>query len=271
MITNKLGLPLALVRALQHDSYDPGESDITVTQLIDPPFLVRLSKEEVDEDASEMTWRFYGTLFHNNLEKFAGPDALTEVRFYTTVNKWKVGGKLDILENGVLTDWKTTSTWASEGKQEWEQQLNLLRLLCELNGFQVGAIQIVAFYKDWTAHKKGTNGYPSASVGVIPVKMWSMEKAMSFLEERVRAHQDPNPPPCTDEERWMTEKVFALMPNKGKRAIKLFKSLEEAEEAEEATKGTFIQPRPTSYRRCEAYCRVRSICPVLKQEASWEG
>jgi len=37
MLTNNTGLPELLVKALEHDSYNKGKSDYTVTQLISPP------------------------------------------------------------------------------------------------------------------------------------------------------------------------------------------------------------------------------------------
>jgi hypothetical protein len=44
-LTNKHGLPEAIVRAVMNDPYDRGNCDFTVTQLLQPPQLARLTRE----------------------------------------------------------------------------------------------------------------------------------------------------------------------------------------------------------------------------------
>ena len=56
VITNKHGLPDALVRAVQNDPYSAGQSDISVTALIDAPqrrVLKRKHDKEITVDVSE--------------------------------------------------------------------------------------------------------------------------------------------------------------------------------------------------------------------------
>ncbi len=272
MLTNKLGLPSGIVRAVENDPYSRGKSDISVTQLIAPAYQRRLmGLHEPQEDVADRIWALLGTSVHHIIERAYRGSGLSEKRLFTEVNGWTVSGQLDVLEDDVLTDFKVTSVWSRDGKIEWEQQLNLLFALCHLNGYAVERLQIVAIYRDWSMMKAGAGDYPASQVGVIPVPKWPVEEAIKFLYQRVEEHQNPEPPPCTDQERWMTPPVFALMKKGNKRAVKLYEDRDEAQKAaDEGGKAMYVEARPVSYRRCENYCPVSTVCPVLKQAVTWE-
>lgn len=70
MLTNKLNLPLAVVQAVTNDPYTRGDSDISVTQLISPPYQRRLRQTvEPVEDVAERLFSLYGQLAHGLLER----------------------------------------------------------------------------------------------------------------------------------------------------------------------------------------------------------
>ena len=48
-LTNKFNLPEPIVNAVNNTGYTPGSSDITVTQLIQPPLIRKLRIEHDDE------------------------------------------------------------------------------------------------------------------------------------------------------------------------------------------------------------------------------
>jgi hypothetical protein len=267
MLTNKYNLPSGIVQAVENDPYTRGNSDISVTGLIAPPYLRKLREEvEVVEDVADRIWSLLGQSVHTILERAYQGSGIAEQRLFMPVNGWTVSGQMDVLEDGVLSDFKVTSVWSRDGKLEWEQQLNLLRLLCEENGHPVERLQIIAIYRDWQMSKTIDKEYPETQVGVIPVSMWSLDKAKAFMLERVKAHQHEEPPSCTDDERWLSPAVWAVKKDGRKSAIRLLDDQEKADlMADELGKGHFVEFRPGEYRRCTNYCNVSHACPV------WQG
>ena len=274
MLTNRLNLPRSIFAAVANDPYTKGKSDISVTGLIAPPYQRKLREStEVQEDVSDRIWSLLGQSVHTVLER-AYPegttDAIVEQRLFAEVNGWTVSGQMDVLEGGVLNDFKVTSVWSRDGKIEWEQQLNLLAALCRRefqrtgdDRYLVTKLQIIAIYRDWVMSKTFDQDYPQAQVGVIEVPLWDLDRQEAFLLERVVAHQSPEPPVCTDDERWKTETVWALMKEGRKSAVKLYGDEASANEAcEKAGKGHSVVCRLGEYRRCANYCNVSHACPA---------
>lgn len=272
-LTNKYNLPGVLVRAVANDSYSRGNSDISVTSLISPPFQRRLM-ETTDriEDVSDRIWSLLGTAVHSIVERAATPEDISEERFFHPVDGKIVSGQCDLLRDGTLYDFKVTSVWSyiNGGKVEWEQQLNLLRYLAAMKAittnddrYIVTKLAIVAIFRDFQAMKAGIDGYPEAAAALIEIPVWSLEKAASYLLDRVRAHFADEHPPCTDEERWATKETFAVMKNGRKSALKLHDTRDAAEEmAKDKGKDHYVEVRPKTFRRCESYCSVSHTCPA---------
>jgi hypothetical protein len=263
MLTNRYNLPAPLVNAVRNDTYSRGRSDISVTQLIQPPQIRYLSKGmELEEDVSDFIWRLLGQAVHTILERACDGKDIAEQRVYSNVRGWVVSGQFDLHEEDfTLNDYKITSVYARDGKMEWVNQLNLLRALCVRNGKRVDKLQIVAIFRDWRKKEALSADYPQSQVAVIPVEMWPLEKAEAYLDERVRLHQLEIPPPCTDEERWKRPTKWALMKKNRKRAVKLFDSKPVFVTLD---KDQFWEIRPGGYARCEAYCSVSRLCPQWK-------
>lgn len=284
MLTNKLNLPRSIVAAVTNDPYTKGKSDISVTTLIQPPYLRQLRESGVElvEDVSDRIWSLLGQSVHTVLERAypeGSTDAIVEQRMYAHVNGWVVSGQMDVIEGGILNDFKVTSVWSAKGKKEWEEQLNLLAYLAneeyKASGderYIVKGLQIIAIFRDWVQSKAefDSGDYPKAQVGVIQIPLWTPERQAEFMLERVRLHQMETPPPCTDEERWKTEDVYALKKDGRKSAVKLYSDLTEAENAMTAAgKGHFVEFRKGEYRRCASYCNVAHACPQLKSEVEF--
>ena len=78
-------------------------------------------------------------------------------------------------------------------------------------------------------------------------------------------HTGATLPPCTPDQMWEKETVYALKKEGAVRAKSLHQSLEEAEEAlEKAGKGFFIETRPGERTRCKYYCPVSNYCQQYK-------
>ena len=272
-LTNKIGLPEALVNAVRNDGYSRGAADISVTQLIDSPFIRHLRQQhasELTEDVSDRIWSLMGQSIHAILER-ANLSGLVEQRLFADVAGKKLSGQFDHLENGVLTDWKMTSVWAVVyGKPDWGKQLNVLAYLCRLKGLTVNSLQIVAILRDWSKSKAGKeDNYPDTQVVTIPITLWTPERQEEYVLERINAHFHDGTPPCTDDERWVKPGKFAVMKKGRKSALRLLDSKEEAEKwVVENGEGTEIVERPATFNRCELFCNVNQFCPVWQQVMS---
>ena len=267
-LTNKFNLPEPIVNAVQNQGYTPGSSDITVTQLIQPPLIRQLRikhDDAIEEDASDRVWALFGSSVHHLLEMaYKGSTVRREERVYAEVLGWKLGGAFDVLEGSHLSDYKVTSVFAASGKIEWERQLNVLRWLLHKNGTEVTKLSITAIFRDWRPREQQKNPeYPARPILTLPIRMWTLDEAEAYVQERIALHQLSEPPMCNDEERWTTPEQWALMKKNGKRAIKLYPS------QEGVTLGTdqFWEHRPATYRRCEDYCSVNKFCPVWSNVA----
>jgi hypothetical protein len=100
-ITNKYNLPDSIVQAVTNDPYDSGSSDITATTLLKPPQMVALEKihgNEIENDAVDRIWSLLGQSVHHILDRADNGNVITEARFFTYVNGWKVSGQIDRLE-----------------------------------------------------------------------------------------------------------------------------------------------------------------------------
>jgi hypothetical protein len=289
-LTNKFNLPPAIENAIRNfeKNYTAGRGDtkISVTQLHKPPLMLQLEQrhwEELEEDVSDRIWVLFGSAIHYLLEHSAGKDDFTEERLKTVVNNWVVSGQADHFDaaSAVLSDYKVTSAWAVlDGfKTEWEQQLNVLKYLFELAGFEVKQCQIVAILRDWSkknylqdVKKMGDAAkYPQCPVKVVDIPIWTREHVLEYLNARVAAHQyaatqDINQiPQCTPEERWERPTVYALMKEGRKSAVKLYDTENEANAAA-TDKGHYVEIRQGQSVRCEDYCSANRFCPYYKSE-----
>ena len=291
MITNRLGLPKAIVDAVKNDPYTKGKSDISVTQLIQPPYQRKLRLEtEVIEDASDRLWSLVGQVGHGIVER-AYPVAFNEAakdltpaeclakfgvvaerRLFMDIAGWTVSGQFDVIEGDKLWDYKFTSVWSVKGetKTEWIHQLNLLRLLAIHNGIDVKQLGICAILRDWSKGKAKQGDYPKQQVEAVEIPVWTPEETMAYLEERVRLHQESDPPICTDLERWKKDDVFATMRQGRKSAIKLHESYQQAKaQVDTLGKDHYVEVRKGEYTRCQEYCNVAHNCKAMATEVGF--
>lgn len=291
-LTNKQNLPQSVVNAVKRDPYN-NQGTLSVTTLIKPPQMVRLEKEhfsEIEHDVSDSLWALYGQSIHHILERSVGEGDRAEVRLYMDVGGTKISGQYDLLtQAGILQDYKFTSVWAvkdclKNGKTEWEQQLNILRVLCEsVEEYpNIRKLEIIAFCRDWRNSEmlRDSGGYPR-KVEVIDVPMWHFCDAVDFINERIDLHTSDDVQPCTDEERWVVPGKWAVMKKGRKSALRLLDTegeackwvnengylkdgiefTSEAEHFSEFKSGISIEERPTKYNRCEGYCNCSKFCP----------
>lgn len=206
IVTNRYDLPSPLFRALQGNPKKPKERYITVTELISPAMIRKLTIQHWDElkiDASEKLWALLGTAIHEVISKHAPSEGLAEESLKVEFKGWTISGRPDLWIDGTLIDWKVTSVWSflMGEKPEWEAQLNVYHWLYHQHGFESRRLQIFAILRDWkTRDAKRVEGYPEIPFLSTEVPLWSLREAERYIKERLKAHE--NPKPCTEEEKW---------------------------------------------------------------------
>ncbi len=228
-LTNRLGLPQAIVNALSHDEYDRGPADISVTGLSSPPrqqALANAHGSELEEDASDLIYALLGKAVHHILEVGGGadPTTITEERYFMTVpgplGNWVVSGQMDSIDLEPLEiapfvgidDWKTAKVaeMVYGVKAEREEQLNVYKVLLEaqrqadgMQRFHVGRLRDYFMLRDWSKIQAarvptaqptltGTqpeSTYPESQMVRHDVRIWSADEAREFILERVALHQ----------------------------------------------------------------------------------
>jgi hypothetical protein len=270
-ITNKLNLPSPIVEACRYDDYDAGEADISVTSLIGPSLQRQLQARHADEiemDAADMIFALTGKALHEVLRR-ADSTGITEKRLYAEVEGKKIGGQFDrvSLRSDTLQDYKECSVWSViNGNDSWEKQLNIYKYLLEVNGYDaVKGLQIVAFLRDHQKSKaKFDKDYPQFRVHVIDIPVWSREKTLEYIRERIKVHFSDEAT-CTDEERWKRPTTYAVKKKGRKSALRVLDSESEAVAWKRDKGGDFIEVREGSYPRCADYCSVSGFCPIYKE------
>lgn len=271
-ITNKTGLPEPIIQALQQDGYSKGAADYSVTQLLKPPQMVALSRryaDEIEYDASEMVWSLFGKSVHYIIERQSG--GLSEQRFYGTYAGKIVSGQIDHYSQGVITDYKVTSVWTAiygSRTQEWEDQLNIYADLMRGDGYDVTGIQVVVFYRDWSARKaEHEASYPNAPIEIVPLSVWEPQIAKRAIENRVKLHElQNNEDPrtytlCSAEDRWAKDDVWAVMKEGRKSAVKLHETEAAAIEYVNTLGAKhYVELRKGESTRCAKYCNVAQFC-----------
>lgn len=280
-LTNRFGIPETFVNVLKRPTYSKGAAHLSVTQLINSPKIVALTKKfeaELEQDVADMVWSIFGSAIHNILEHGKDENHLVEERIHSMVDGWKISGAVDLQvvddQGGIsIRDYKTTSVWAvMNEKIEWEQQLNIYAWLVDTvkEDFHVTDLGIVAIIRDWSRRDAARNpDYPQAPVKEIPIKLWPYEERKEFVQSRITSHSacefametGEDLPPCTPEEMWEKPTTWAIKKVGGVRA----KSVHDTEESmlkalEIAGPAYEIEVRPGSRTRCESFCPVNTYC-----------
>lgn len=270
-ITNKYGLPDALVRAVENDPYDKGNSEFSVTELLAPArqrALMKMHKEELTEDVADRLFSLYGQIAHLILERANVVD-LAEKRFFGKIGDATVSGQVDslVIVDEVLTDWKFTSAAGfyagKDPKPEWIAQLNFQLELLRQNGLDAKTLQIGGLLRDYSkVAAERSKYYPQAPVVLMPIPLWPREQTVATMQARINAHREARAgvlPLCTAEERWEKPGCWAVMKEGRKSAVRLFDTPAEAQEFAAGTANTAVE-RPGESTRCKSYCPVKNFC-----------
>lgn len=272
-LTNRMRLPEAMVRAVSNDAYTKSGADFSVTEILSPPYMVRLRSQYADqivEDVSDRIWSLLGQSVHSIIERAADPeDTLTEVTLVTEFEGVKLKGTFDhvTISTAELCDFKVTTVYKLKGgklPEEWVQQTNIYRwMLHRERGVAINSMAIIAILRDWSKREaERDQDYPQAQVVRLEIPIWPLEVTEAFVRSRLDLHKQKDLPGCSDEEIWAKPSKWAVMQRGRKTAVRLLDSNEEAEAyiARERIVGASVQYRPGVATRCESYCAVSKWC-----------
>jgi len=282
-LTNKFNIPQTFMNVLDRPTYSKGKAHLSVTQLLNSPKIVALTKkfeEEIEQDASDMVWSIFGSAVHNVLEHGKDENHIVEQRIHKEYEGWSISGAIDlqvINPDGIdVKDYKTTTVWAvMNEKFEWEVQLNIYAGLVEdVKRIPVTSVGIVAIIRDWNRRESTTReGYPEAPIKELPIRLWSKEERDAFIANRIALHSacefaletDGELPDCTPEEMWEKPTVWAVRKIGNKRAHSLYETEELATAALADLGSNYeIEVRKGERTRCENFCPVNTWCTQYK-------
>lgn len=84
-LTNKFSIPQTFINVLDRPTYSKGKAHLSVTQLLNSPKIVALTKkfeDEIEQDASDMVWSIFGSAVHNILEHGKDENHIVEQRIH---------------------------------------------------------------------------------------------------------------------------------------------------------------------------------------------
>jgi len=276
--SNRLGLPQAIVNAMQNDPYSKNGADYSVTELLKPARIRALTekhKEELSEDVEDGLYRLYGQIVHGILERGNAAD-LAEKRFFGTFSGKIVSGQIDTLTldaNEILSDFKFTTAYKFKPNQEpepdWVSQMNLQLELLRINGYDAEKLQIVGLIRDHSKleAKRSPDSYPQSPIAILDIPIWPREKTVAFINMRIAEHESAKQelPECSDSDRWAKKNAYAVV--KGARAVNggVQYSLAAAKEILKKHPGARIEFRPGENVRCANYCSVAQFCSQYQE------
>lgn len=281
-LTNKFGLPEAIVRAVTPREVSLNANRISVTRLIDSPQIARLTRkhwDSLEDDVSNRLWALLGQLMHTLLEEHAPDNSLAEENAHFFVDDVCISFRSDLYYNESVEDYKVTSVWSTiigDKAADAEKQLNVYAYAFRKMGFPVKRLVARFLYRDWSQNEKSRyEEYPEIPFETIELRLWSEEEQLAYIKLRIAAHKDETAL-CSDKERWQRKTKWAIMKEGRKTAVRVFDSHDAAEkffvEAGDSH-GSFstsgfhsIVERPGAYVRCESYCGVREFCPQWAKE-----
>lgn len=204
-----------------------------------------------------------------------------EQRIFHDFDGYRVGGKFDMVTEGIVNDFKSTSAYAwtfGIKDDDYALQGSIYRWLDSkqpLPKITEDFIRVNFIFTDWQKFQAKTNpAYPQQRVETRDIKLLSLVETEAWIINRIAAIKRALPrkeheiPECTPEELWMSEPKYKYYANPAAtsgRSTKNFDTLHDANKhLSEAGKGVVITV-PGEPKRCE-YCEVYDLC---SQKDKW--
>lgn len=305
-------LPLANWLVSDNYDYVSDDKYISVTSLLKPVKQIILSKrvdsDKLSCDVEEFISRAMGTALHDSIEKSwlnnysknlkklgysenlikriivnPTPEQLQSIdnpipiyleqRSMKELNGWKIGGKFDMVAEGVVNDYKSTSvySWIHDNKtRDYQLQGSIYRWL-NPDKITDDYIRINFIFTDWQkVNSLSDPNYPKSRLQYKDIPLLSLEETERFISSKLAQldkymnSPEIQIPECSEEELWRSpgKYKYYLDPNKTSgRSTKNFDNQMEANKywkIDKQGKGIVIYA-PGEVKRCQ-YCSAASIC-----------
>jgi hypothetical protein len=198
-----------------------------------------------------------------------------EQRMFRNYRGYNIGGKFDMVTDGIIQDTKSTSafTWVHGGRDDdYKLQMSIYRWLDAAQPLpkiteDYGRINFI--FTDWQNFTAKTNPkYPQKRVEYKEIPLMSLAETEAWVLNKLNQIQKYKDvpenlvPECSEEDLWRSDPVFKYFSDPAKtsgRSTKNFDSLREAHAFKsEKGKGVVITV-PSEPKRC-GYCDAFSIC-----------
>lgn len=194
-----------------------------------------------------------------------------EQRHEKEVGDYIISGKYDLVVDGTVSDYKSTSVWSyifDSNALKYTQQASIYKWLAP-NRITDNAVHIQYIFTDWSAAQAMRDpSYPQTRVLTKEYPIWSVEQTDHFIKEKLerleqfKGRPQEELPECTKEELWESETKYKYYknPTKMARATKNYDSLDEANIrlASDGGVGTVVTV-PGEVKACR-YCEVSDVC-----------
>ncbi len=307
--SDNLGIGIAMAVWAIHDEYDLVNEPnyISVTKLLKPLKMIILSpraeKEDRIIDLQEFIARALGNSIHASVEKAwvnykinlkrlgypqdvidavilnPEPHQLTEgcipvyieQRAIREIEGFRVGGKFDMVLEGIVHDNKTTTaySWQFGGRDEEHMLQGSCYKWLNPDKITEDFIRINYLFTDWQRFMARQNpSYPQSRIQKKDLILMSPADTEQWIANKLRLikklwnAKESEIPPCTPEELWLSEPKFKYFSNPDKTDGKSTKNFNDRAEAYQhlALKGVgVIKEVPGEPKRC-AYCDAWDVC-----------
>jgi hypothetical protein len=273
-------IPDKFKQVLLGDTYRKN-TKYSVTQILKEPRAVILENRhghKVKPEVEDRLWAFFGTAWHDVMEKAEDDVSLIEER----LKYGKVSGKFDHYDSRLKTiyDFKFTSVWnvVYGVSDDWQKQLSIYAWLLNECGFEVENIENTIIMRDWkhTEYERGKYKVPKPYATIRHDILTEIDglSIKEYLDHRVALMDsyeetpDDELPLCSEEFRWADKDTFAVYKGQNKKAKRVVESEKEAEDYIKwlnDEKNTYrIEKREgNKYKRCE-YCTIKDFCNQYK-------
>ena len=306
---NNISLPLAVF--LMHDSYeyDDRPNVISATGLLRPMRQLVLMYQNKDlaktVDIGELAASRMGSAIHagceaawsnrnnvlNALELFgAGENVIDHIRvnpeevnpgelpIYVeqraekAIGDFVISGKFDLVMEGNLHDYKSTSIWKYIFDSDRDNYIKQGSIYKWLNPDKItnGILNIHYIFTDWSPSKarEDAKRYPQQRVASKEYPLWSVSETENWIMGKLEIYQSlldqPQTmlPQCTDEELWASQTTYKYYknPNKLDRSTKNFNNMDEALVRKSADGDVGIIKEVRGEVKACRYCPVVNVC-----------
>ena len=307
--TNNSNVSLPLAVWLMYDDYDyDGRTNvISATSLLKPTRALVLKAQsgdlESEVDLADLVAASMGSAIHasaenawlehgnvskalramriSNMDKIfiINPDrpvkdseiaVYIEQRHETTVGDYIISGKYDLVLDGTISDYKSTSVWTyiyDSNALKYTQQGSIYKWLAP-DRITENTIDIQFIFTDWSgAQARRDPQYPQSRVITKSYPLWPVEQTDHYIKTKLKDinslldKSQEELPLCTSEELWESQTKYKYFKKPSAiRATKNFDSLEEANRrlADDGMVGVIKTVRGEA-KACR-YCEVAGIC-----------